>query len=122
MSTPTTERVEDGERSNMSGKKNTSEEMGGSSSDSSSDEETVKDGDKESNIVELLNEAREGSTTPVAIGNGSVHDRYREILQGQRGEAPSDEASVDGAPPRRPASPIDSMVSIPDDSPSVQVC
>jgi len=118
MNNPTTERVDDEERSSMPGQENTLRGRRGSSSD----EETVTDGDKESTIVELLNEAREGSTTPMAIGNGLVHDRYRSILREQAGEEPSDEASVDSALPRRATSPTSSMLSVPDDSPSVQVC
>lgn len=68
-------------------------------------------------IVELLQEERDGASTPQHLGNGTIGSRYREIQQ-------IDEASEDGsleALPRRAGSPIDSILSVPDDSPSAQV-
>src|SRR5690606_10766540 len=60
--------------------------------DSSSDEDTIR-GDPENGAVAELSED-ERPATPVAIGNGSVANRYREILQEQREES-FDDSSVD---------------------------
>lgn len=61
---------------------------------------------------------------PVAIGNGSVTNRYREIMQQQHQDS-SDVSSVGGSSfhglPKRAGSPIDSVLSGPDDTPSIQV-
>lgn len=66
-------------------------------------------------ISELLQEERdEGTLTPQKLGNGT------NCKQPQDFENASEDGSV-GAPPRRISSPIDSVLSIPDDSPSVQV-
>ncbi len=91
----------------------------------SSDEETVdgdhEDGDvrEDGRIADLLEEARAASPTPAPDGNGAVANRYRELLQ-EQAETASEDGSVD-ALPRRAGSPVDSMLSVPDDSPSVQV-
>jgi hypothetical protein len=62
--------------------------------------------------------------TPVPIGNGSVGNRYREIMQQQHQDS-SDVSSLGGSSlhglPKRVGSPIDSVLSGPDDTPSVQV-
>jgi hypothetical protein len=67
-------------------------------------------------VAELLQEEREeGMITPQRLGNGT--NRFREVLN-------SDDISEDGslgAPPRRVDSPIDSVLSNPDDTPSIQV-
>jgi hypothetical protein len=66
-------------------------------------------------IAELLQEERDAAPTPQQLGNGINH--YKAVLQ-------ADDASEDGsleATPRRAESPIDSLLSVPDDSPSVQV-
>lgn len=59
-----------------------------------------------------------------AIGNGAVSNRYREILQQQRQDS-SDVSSLGGSSvhglPKRAGSPIDSVLSGPDDTPSIQV-
>lgn len=64
------------------------------------------------------------STPPVAIGNGLLKNRYREIMQRQNQDG-SDVSSLAGSElhglPRRVGSPIDSVLSGPDDTPSVQV-
>ncbi|KAI9047614.1 hypothetical protein LZ554_008327 [Drepanopeziza brunnea f. sp. 'monogermtubi'] len=65
-------------------------------------------------LVELLEEAREAAPTPEQLGNGS--NRYKAA---RPIDSPSEDGSVD-AVPRRAGSPIDSLLSIPDDSPSVQ--
>ncbi|KAM0163295.1 hypothetical protein ACHAPG_001218 [Botrytis cinerea] len=65
-------------------------------------------------IAELLQEERdEGILTPQKLGNGTKYKQPQDI------ENASEDGSV-GAPPRRISSPIDSVLSIPDDSPSVQ--
>jgi hypothetical protein len=66
-------------------------------------------------IAELLQEEREGASTPPQLGNGI--NRYKAI---QQMETPSEDGSLDPIP-RRADSPVDSMLSIPDDSPSIQV-
>lgn len=66
-------------------------------------------------IAELLQEERENTITPEPLGNGT--NRYKAT---QDLGSPSEDGSLD-ALPRRVGSPIDSMLSIPDDSPSVQV-
>ncbi|RKL32253.1 hypothetical protein BFJ72_g10594 [Fusarium proliferatum] len=62
--------------------------------------------------------------TPVPIGNGSVTNRYREIMQQQHQDS-SDVSSLGGSSlhglPKRVGSPIDSVLSGPDDTPSIQV-
>ncbi|KAH7391367.1 vacuolar assembly/sorting protein-like protein VPS8 [Cadophora sp. MPI-SDFR-AT-0126] len=65
-------------------------------------------------IVELLEEARDEASTPDQLGNGT--NRYKAARQIDN---PSEDESLD-ALPRRAGSPIDSLLSIPDDSPSVQ--
>ncbi len=66
-------------------------------------------------ISELLQEEREGASTPQPLGNGV--NRYKAA---QQPESASEDGSLD-ALPRRTGSPIDSLLSVPDDSPSVQV-
>lgn len=66
-------------------------------------------------VVELLEEEMADTTTPVA--NGFRGKGYRNI-QGQ--DEASDDGSVDETP-RRAESPLGSVLSNPDDSPSVQV-
>lgn len=66
-------------------------------------------------IAELLQEERGAAPTPQPLGNGT--NRYKAAQQ-------IDDTSEDGSVetlPRRRGSPIDSLLSIPDDSPSVQV-
>lgn len=66
-------------------------------------------------IVELLEEERTGTITPVA--NGFSGRDYKTI---QGPDEASEDGSVDEAP-RRVESPSGSVLSNPDDSPSVQV-
>jgi hypothetical protein len=67
-------------------------------------------------IVELFQEERESASTPPQLGNGT--NRYKTV---QHINSPSEDGSLE-ALPRRSGSPIDSLLSVPDDSPSVQVC
>jgi hypothetical protein len=84
----------------------------------SSDEDTVR-GDEGGHVADILEEERQAAGTP--IGNGSIARRYRDIIRANAGDdTASENGSVDAAP-RRVGSPIDSLLSVPDDSPSVQV-
>jgi vacuolar protein sorting-associated protein 8 len=69
----------------------------------------------EEHIVELLQEEREAPQTPEQIG--SKTNRYKAI---QQLDNRSEDGSVDALPPR-PGSPPESVLSNPDDTPSVQV-
>lgn len=70
------------------------------------------------------NDGPDRHLTPAAIGSGSVGNRYREIMQQQHQDS-SDVSSLGGSSlhglPRRVGSPIDSVMSGPDDTPSIQV-
>lgn len=66
-------------------------------------------------ISDLLQEEREGASTPQQLGNGV--NRYKAM---QQLDSASEDGSVNNVP-RRSGSPIDSLLSIPDDSPSIQV-
>lgn len=85
------------------------------------DDELPKAGQDEEDhrISELLEEERRQSSDQPPADTGVVN-RYKELAQGEP-EVISDNGSAD-ALPRRAASPVDSTLSIPDDSPSVQVC
>lgn len=85
----------------------------------SSDEETIKGDQEHSHIAEMLEEEMQQDAAEPTISNGVVANRYRDLLRDQ--EDASDSGSVEGLP-RRVGSPIDSLLSVPDDSPSVQVC
>jgi hypothetical protein len=78
----------------------------------SNEDSTLLEGGR---IVELLQEEGEVASTPPQVGNGI--NRYKVA---QEIDSPSEDGSLD-ALPRRTGSPIDSLLSIPDDSPSVQV-
>ncbi|TDZ40271.1 Vacuolar protein sorting-associated protein 8-like protein [Colletotrichum spinosum] len=85
----------------------------------SSDEETIKAERDEDGIVGHLDDDETQPSTPSpAIENGAVSNRYRQILREQADDV-SDEGSLDAAP-KRLGSPIDSLLSVPDDSPSIQ--
>jgi len=85
-----------------------------------SDQETIR-GDRET-IADILEEERQSASSPLPrIGGSSLTHRYRELVEM---EAAQDSSSDSGAPdtiPRRVRSPSDSLLSIPDDSPSAQV-
>ncbi len=86
----------------------------------SSDEETVKGDRDDDHIADALDEERRSTRTVTPpVGVSIAKDRYRELVEAER-DAVSDDGSTDGIP-RRAGSPIDSLLSIPDDSPSVQV-
>ncbi|KAK0735040.1 Golgi CORVET complex core vacuolar protein 8-domain-containing protein [Lasiosphaeria miniovina] len=88
-------------------------------SSSSSDEDTVKGDRDEDHIADMLDEGSPSPTDSVALtGAEAVAISYRELVEASR-EAASEDGSTD-AIPRRAGSPIDSLLSIPDDSPSVQ--
>ncbi|KAK4040080.1 hypothetical protein C8A01DRAFT_46565 [Parachaetomium inaequale] len=86
---------------------------------SSSDEETVKGDRDEDHIADLLEEEeRDAASSVPSAGTSSIAHRYQELLEAEH-ETPSEDGSTD-ALPRLAASPIGSMLSVPDDSPSVQ--
>lgn len=75
-------------------------------------------------IVEILEEEREEARhaePPTPIGNGVAAQRYHKLMLDARNDTASDDGSIDGGLPRRAGSPIDSLLSVPDDSPSAQV-
>ncbi|TVY35321.1 Vacuolar protein sorting-associated protein-like protein [Lachnellula subtilissima] len=79
------------------------------------DEESNSGREGEGRIVELLREEQEGAPTPPQkLGNGTNRYTATEPV-----ESASEDGSMDTVP-RRAASPIESLLSIPDDSPSVQ--
>jgi hypothetical protein len=82
----------------------------------SSDDDTVKGEQEADHIAEILEEELQPPSTPTPLGNGTIAQRYREIIQDNESENGSTDAI-----PRRAGSPIDSLLSIPDDTPSVQV-
>ncbi|KAK3945455.1 Golgi CORVET complex core vacuolar protein 8-domain-containing protein [Diplogelasinospora grovesii] len=87
---------------------------------SSSDEETVKGDQDNDHIADVIEEERQSTTTPVPpVGNSSIANRYRELVEAAQ-ETASEDGSTTDAIPRQAGSPIGSLVSIPDDSPSVQ--
>jgi hypothetical protein len=89
---------------------------------SSSDQETVKGDRDEDHIADILEEEEEDTANDSAAppaGPSSIAHRYRELLVVEH-ETPSEDGSTD-AIPRRAASPMGSMLSVPDDSPSIQV-
>lgn len=74
--------------------------------------------DEDPRIANLLEQERQRSIEEPAEDTGIVN-RYKELAQEQVDSA-SDNGSA--ALPQRAGSPVGSTVSIPDDSPSVQVC
>jgi hypothetical protein len=66
-------------------------------------------------IVEILQEERDTATTPLQLGNGVSRYKAVQQIENESEESPAE------ALPLRPGSPVESMSSIPDDTPSVQV-
>ncbi|KAB5549926.1 Golgi CORVET complex core vacuolar protein 8-domain-containing protein [Coniochaeta sp. 2T2.1] len=86
----------------------------------SSDDDTIRGEQDADHIADILEEELQAPGTPTALGNGSaIAHRYREIIRENEGDTVSDSGSAD-AIPRRAGSPIDSLLSIPDDTPSIQ--
>ncbi|KAH6687879.1 Golgi CORVET complex core vacuolar protein 8-domain-containing protein [Plectosphaerella plurivora] len=84
-----------------------------------SDNDTLQQPEDHDEIDMTIDEdAVPSISTPDPISNGQVSKRYREILR-DRVEDGSEESSIDAAP-RRAGSPIDSLLSVPDDTPSIQ--
>lgn len=67
-------------------------------------------------IAELLREERDSVSTPIQLGDGT--NRYRTV---QETKDDSENSSAEVALPRRAGSPIESVVSTQDDTPSIQV-
>lgn len=90
------------------------------------DDETVNGSaqDTDADVPQLVVEEAQDEPKQIETSNGSVAGRFREIMQDQHEDGSElsslDAASVD-ALPRRAGSPIDSVMSIPDDTPSIQV-
>ncbi|KAH7027666.1 Golgi CORVET complex core vacuolar protein 8-domain-containing protein [Microdochium trichocladiopsis] len=80
------------------------------------DDNPPANGDQEHLAVVLEEERRNPDSDPAQV-NGILNQGYRHLLQ-DRDDA-SESGSADGLP-RRAGSPIDSLLSVPDDSPSVQ--
>lgn len=82
------------------------------------------DADTNEAVDQPVEEDIDDPQTSIQIGNGTVSGRYREILREQNeegSEMSSVGASSVDAIPRRAGSPIDSVMSGPDDTPSIQV-
>ena len=91
----------------------------------SENSDTIKNAsDEAGDVAQLVEQEMEDHPTPVEMGNGGVSNRYRQIMQEQHLDG-SDVSSLGGSSvlglPRRAGSPINSMMSEPDDTPSVQV-
>lgn len=86
----------------------------------SSDEETIKGELEQENFAEALEEEldEDASNPPPARGSVAA-SRYHQLLKDQADM--SDEGSSMDDLPRRAGSPMNSLLSVPDDSPSVQV-
>ncbi|KAI1451966.1 Golgi CORVET complex core vacuolar protein 8-domain-containing protein [Annulohypoxylon moriforme] len=82
----------------------------------SSDEETIK-GDQGHEEIADAEEDQQSIVSDQPTGNGVIANRYRQLLH-DRDDA-SEAGSAEGIP-RRVGSPIDSLLSVPDDSPSLQ--
>ncbi len=86
----------------------------------SSDEETIKGDLDQEHIAEAVEEElREDASNPAPVEGPVAASRYRQLL-GDQADVSDEGSSMDDLP-RRAASPIGSFLSIPDDSPSVQV-
>ncbi|KAH8682254.1 Golgi CORVET complex core vacuolar protein 8-domain-containing protein [Xylariales sp. PMI_506] len=83
----------------------------------SSDEETIKGEHDEGHIVEILEEERQEDAAEPPSSNSALPNRYHQLLRDQ--DDASDSGSAEGLP-RRVGSPLDSLLSAPDDTPSVQ--
>ena len=86
--------------------------------DASDEQQAPADQAASHHISDLLEEERQQDSALPSEENGLVH-RYKQLAEDEL-EAASDNGSAD-ALPRRAGSPVDSMMSIPDRSPSVQV-
>jgi hypothetical protein len=87
---------------------------------SSSDDETVKGDRDEDHIADALDDEQRSTDSPMpSAGPSSIAHRYRELVEAER-ETASELGSTDSIP-RLAGSPRDSMLSVPDDSPSIQV-
>ncbi|KAK3393574.1 Golgi CORVET complex core vacuolar protein 8-domain-containing protein [Podospora didyma] len=85
---------------------------------SSSDGDTIRGGRDEDHIADILEEEPPSPGTPIPPeGAGTVANRYRELVHAEQ-ETHSEDGSTDGIP-RRAGSPIDSLLSVQDGSPSI---
>lgn len=119
------------ERDDAAGEEDASEEemtgmvdMPAGQSYASDDEPFQDQGDNEEggDITTLLQEERRQSSEQPAEGTGVIN-RYKELAHEDSDAAVSDNGSAEALElPRRAGSPVGSMLSVPDDTPSVQVC
>lgn len=92
-----------------------------SDNDSERDGGASDEADQNYHISELLElERQQSSEQQAGDTDTGVVNRYKQLAHGET-DAASDNGSAD-ALPRRAGSPVDSSLSIPDDTPSVQVC
>jgi vacuolar protein sorting-associated protein 8 len=87
--------------------------------DVSSDEETIRGDVEGGHIAGVLEDEMHDDAINAPPIQVSVHNRYRDLLR-EQASGSDDGSSMDGLP-RRAGSPIDSLLSGPEDSPSVQV-
>ena len=95
-------------------------DLGPDQAHSDSDEETVKG---QEHIAEILEEERQQEDAePTSNTSNPLGNRYRQLLRERDdlSEEVSEGGSAEGLP-RRVGSPIGSLQSIPDDTPSIQV-
>ncbi|KAK8064872.1 vacuolar protein sorting-associated protein 9a [Apiospora phragmitis] len=84
----------------------------------SSDEETIKGDRDQEHIAEVLEEERrEDASAPAPANNGPLANHYRHLLRDQ--DDTSESGSAEGLP-KRVGSPADSLLSVPDDTHSIQ--
>jgi hypothetical protein len=80
----------------------------------------MRNGENESldgNIIsEILEEERAGASTPIPLANGGLGHVYKRLELEEDSKSEASEKTQ-----KRSASPAESMGSIPDDTPSVQV-
>jgi hypothetical protein len=89
-------------------------------SSGSDDEETVKGDRDEDHIAGVLTEEDRPSESPTATAGPSLIARPSQELAQAEQETASEDGATD-AIPRLAASPMGSMLSVPDDTPSLQV-
>lgn len=90
----------------------------------SSDDETIKGDLDQGHFAEVVEEElheelHEDASNPPSAPGSVAASRYRQLLRDQADV--SDEGSSMDDLPRRAGSPINSLLSAPDDSPSIQV-
>lgn len=88
----------------------------------SSDAESVKSAPNADDVPQLDSHEAHDDAVPVELQDASARQRQRRDALDEGSEMGSIDAGSVDTLPRRADSPIDSMLSGPDDTPSVQVC